>query len=154
MAPQSMSDNSFSTGNTGTLVYRHGTKVQQREAVRRYKDLVKRDLEWLFNTRRTFDDRIELYPNLATSVYAYGLPDISSMNVGSTKDQATLLRIMERSVAVFDHRLKDVQIEFESSLGTRSLQFKINGLLVMDPAPEEILIDTLLDSDNDKFEVK
>lgn len=154
--PVSGGENASRAGDTGSYNYRPAPKGHYREAVRKYKDSVKRDLEWLFNTRHTFDERIDRYPQLSTSVYAYGLPDISSMNVASTKDQASLLRIMENSLATFDHRLKEIQIEFESSAagGHRSLQFKINGIVLMDPAPEEILIDTMLDSSNDKFEVK
>jgi predicted component of type VI protein secretion system len=34
------------------------------------------------------------------------------------------------------------------------LQFTISGVLMMDPAPEEVRIDTVLDSSSAKYEVK
>jgi type VI secretion system protein ImpF len=129
--------------------------LHYRDAVRRYKDSVKRDLEWLFNTRRTFDDRISRYPQIASSVYAYGLPDITSVNIGSVNDQRRLVDIMRDCLRLFERRLSDVAIDFEPIVGgNRSLQFTISSLLLMDPAPEEFRIDTVLDSTNAKYEVK
>jgi type VI secretion system protein ImpF len=130
-------------------------KVVYRSATKRYEDLVKRDLEWLFNTRRTFDERIERYPQLSSSVYAYGLPDITSVNVSSVRDQKKLLEIMRASLEMFDRRLRDIQIDFEPlTVGNRGLHFRISCILLMDPAPEEICIDTVLDANNSKYEVK
>ncbi len=153
----SLADSDSPSDGPFTLRDRPGDtgKIHYRDVIRRYKDSVKRDLEWLLNTRRVFDDRVDDFPELSTSVFAYGLPDISSVNVGSTKDQNRLLRLMEKSLEIFDHRLKDIHIEFEPSPGgVKSLQFKISGILLMDPAPEEILIDTVLDSTIGKYEVK
>ena len=128
----------------------HATKERDR-----YMKSLKRDLEWLFNTRRTFDGRMERYPQLSTSVYAYGLPDITSADITSVRDQKKLVAIMHRSLEVFDRRLKDIEIDLEPlRAGSRGLRFKINCILLMDPAPEEILIDTVLDAGNSKYEVK
>jgi type VI secretion system protein ImpF len=148
----SMEDANSSEGSQGRSFL---DKIHYRDVVKRYKDSVKRDLEWLFNTRRTFDGRIGDYPQLASSVYAYGLPDITSVNVGSVNDQRRLVEVMKESLHLFERRLTDVVIDFEPIVGgNRSLQFKISGLLLMDPAPEEVLIDTVLDSTNAKYEVK
>jgi len=133
----------------------HLDKVHYRDTIRRYKDSVKRDLEWLFNTRRTFDQRLDRYPNVESSVYAYGLPDITSVNIGSVNDQRTLVDMMKESLRLFERRLTDVIIDFEPVVGgNRSLQFRISGVLMMDPAPEEVCIDTVLDSTSSRYEVK
>lgn len=130
-------------------------KIHFREVVRQYKDSVKRDLEWLFNTRQTFDYRIENYPQVESSVYAYGLPDITSVNIGSVNDQRKLAELMKRSLRLFERRLTDVAIDFQPIVGgSRSLQFIISGVLLMDPAPEEVRIDTILDSTSARYEVK
>jgi len=130
-------------------------KIHYRDAVKRYKDSVKRDLEWLFNTRQTFDYRIEDYPQIESSVYAYGLPDITSVNIGSVTEQRKLADIMKRSLRLFERRLTDVTIDFQPIVGGgRSLQFTISGVLLMDPAPEEVHIDTILDSTSARYEVK
>jgi type VI secretion system protein ImpF len=130
-------------------------KLHHRDAVKQHKDSVKRDLEWLFNTRRTFDYRINEYPQIGSSVYAYGLPDITSVNVGSGDDQRKLLDVMKESLELFEKRLTDVVIDCQPAVGgSRSLQFTISGVLLMDPAPEEVKIDTILDSSSAKYEVK
>lgn len=130
-------------------------KVHSKSMVRAYENSVKRDIEWLFNTRRTVDERVDDYPQLNTSVYAYGLPDITSVNVGSVRDQRELLRLMKRSLELFEPRLREVDIDFEPLTGsTKSLQFRISGVLLMDPAPQTVCINTVLDPVNAKYEVK
>lgn len=130
-------------------------KIRYRDTVKQYKDSVKRDLEWLFNTRQTFDYRIDRYPQIESSVYAYGLPDITSVNIGSVNDQRKLAELMKRSLRLFERRLTDVAIDFQPVIGgSRSLQFTISGVLLMDPAPEEVRIDTVLDSTSARYEVK
>jgi type VI secretion system protein ImpF len=133
----------------------HVDKVHYREIARRYKDSVKRDLEWLFNSRRTFDARIGDYAQVRSSVYAYGLPDITSVNIGSVTDQRRLVDLMGETVRLFERRLKNVSIEFQPVVGgNRLLQFTISGVLLMDPAPEEVRIDTVLDAASARYEVK
>ncbi len=130
------------------------SKMNPKEATRKYKESVKRDLEWLLNTRRTFDERVDKYPLLSASVYGYGLPDITSVNVGSVKDQNKLLQIMTKSLETFDSRLRGIEIQIEPFVSpNRALKFRISGVVLMDPAPEEILLDTVLES-NGKYEVK
>lgn len=136
---------------------RQADKFYHQDVVQRYKASVKRDLEWLLNTRTVFDKekRVEKYAELSTSVYAYGLEDITSVNVGSVLDQRRLVEMMERSVRLFEPRLRDIHIEFDTVAGgSRSLKFKITGVLMIYPEPENIWFDTVLDSNNGKYEVK
>ncbi len=143
-------------GKTAELkVRKKASNAQRREAINRFKDSVKRDLEWLLNTRQVVDDRLPLYPELSRSVYAYGLPDITSVNVGSIHDQNELLRRMERCIEAFDKRLTKTDIVLEPLVGlNRVLRFSISGMVLMDPAPEEIVIDTILDPSSGEYEVK
>ena len=145
-----------STGKTGEIkIKRKASNVQRREAINRYKDSVKRDLEWLLNTRQVVDDRLPYYPEVSMSVYAYGLPDVTSVNVGAIQDQNELLRRMERCIEFFDKRLTKTEILLEPIMGLhRVLRFSISGIVLMDPAPEEIVIDTILDPSSGEYEVK
>jgi type VI secretion system protein ImpF len=142
--------------NTGEIkVRKKASSAQRREAINRYKDSVKRDLEWLLNTRQVVDDRLPLYPEVSRSVYAYGLPDVTSVNVGSVQDQHELLHRMERCIEYFDKRLTKTEITIEPLVGVnRVLRFTISGIVLMDPAPEEIVIDTILDPASGQYEVK
>jgi type VI secretion system protein ImpF len=144
------------SGKTGEIkVRRKASNAQRREAINRYKDSVKRDLGWLLNTRQVVDDRLPSYPEVSRSVYAYGLPDITSVNVGAIHDQNELLRRMEQCIEFFDKRLTKTEILLEPMVGlNRVLHFSISGLVLMDPAPEEIVIDTILDPASGEYEVK
>jgi type VI secretion system protein ImpF len=144
------------TGKTGEIkIRRKASNAQRREAINRHKDSVKRDLEWLLNTRQVVDDRLPLYPEVSRSVYAYGLPDITSINVSAIHDQSELLRRMERCIEFFDKRLTKTEITLEPLIGlNRMLRFSISGIVLMDPAPEEIMIDTVLDPTSGEYEVK
>src|SRR5216684_4982636 len=144
------------SGKTGEMkVRRKASTAQRRDAINRYKDSVKRDLEWLLNTRQVVDDRLPDYPEVSRSVYAYGLPDITSINMGAIHDQNELLRRLERCIEFFDKRLTKTEIMLEPLVGVnRVLRFSISGIVLMDPAPEEIVIDTILDPASGEYEVK
>ena len=144
------------SGDTGAIrIRRKASNAQRREAINRHKDSVKRDLEWLLNTRQVVDDRLPFYPEVSRSVYAYGLPDITSINVGAIHDQKELLHRMEKCIESFDKRLTKTDIALEPIVGlNRVLRFNISGIVLMDPAPEEIVIDTILDPSSGEYEVK
>jgi len=127
------------------------------ETVRRLKAAVRRDMEWLLNSRR-----IALPPDLALqelnrSVYVYGLPDLSSVSLASYTEQDLLLKSIEKALRIFEPRLMNVevtQIKDEVKKYIQRLDFKIEGLLMMDPAPEAISFDTSLDGVSQNYRVK
>src|ERR1700676_3350694 len=60
-------------------------------SVRHLKAAVRRDLEWLLNTRRNPEPAPESMEQLSQSLYNYGLPDFSAFSLNSTKDRGRLL---------------------------------------------------------------
>ena len=56
------------------------------------KTRVRRDLEWLLNTRRIALPAGRGLKELNRSVYAFGLPDFTGFNLSSPADHAKLLR--------------------------------------------------------------
>ena len=67
-----------------------------------------------------------------------------------------LARIIEQTLAVFEPRLKKVKVaQLESTSGAQHvLRFQIEGLLDMDPAPELISFDTVLQLSSGEYQVK
>lgn len=129
--------------------------LTRAQSLRELKAAVKRDLEWLLNTRRT----IELAPDSARetvrSVYHYGFADLSSKFVLSSRDHGDLSREMEATIAQFEPRLKRAKVRMEPAEGNyRSLRFVIDGLLCMDPSPEPVRFDTVLELSKGAYEVK
>jgi len=129
--------------------------VTRAQSVRQHKEAVRRDLEWLLNTRRTADVDVA-YGKVRESVYFYGLPDFSALSLTSAQDQQKLLRAVQDALNVFEPRLSGVQViplKLEG-INTNTLHFRIEGLLRMDPAPEQVFFDTSLELSRGEYEVK
>jgi type VI secretion system protein ImpF len=129
-------------------------KSVSREAQEHFEDTVRRDLEWLFNTRRVKDERLDRWPGLLKSVYNYGLPDVSSADPSRQHDQDALLKFMEEAIERFDPRLRDWHIQFAPAAGAaHMLRFQIDGVVLMDPSPAEVSFETLVDRTNGECKV-
>jgi len=125
------------------------------ESVRRYKDSVLRDLEWLLNTRRTIVPLPGECVEAMKSAFVYGLPDISSMSSDSDPTRRQLLRDVEECIRIFEPRLTGVRVSpvEEVDGSQRRVRFVIEGLLRMEPNPERVLFDTVLDLSSGKIQV-
>lgn len=126
------------------------------QSVRRLKSSLRRDLEWLLNTRRTPEAVGREFRELEQSLFNYGVPDLTAINRESARDRARLSRIIEQTLAAFEPRLKKVKvIPLESMAGAQHvLRFQIEGLLDMDPAPEHISFDTVLQLTSGEYQVR
>ena len=125
------------------------------QSLRELKLALKRDLEWLLNTRKTIDPSPDSARETVRSVYHYGFEDISSKAVLSSRDQNDLVREMESVIAIFEPRLKRAKVRLEREKGNfRALKFVIEGLLCMDPAPEPVRFDTVLELGKGEYEIK
>src|SRR5512140_2222485 len=129
--------------------------VTRSQSVRQLKVSLRHDLEWLLNTRRTPVEAPDSLAELQQSLYHYGLPDMSAFGVNSTKDQNRLSWLLESAIATFEPRLEAVKVSMEPiSQGSRLLKFQIEGMLRMDPAPERISFDTVLELTSGVYLVK
>src|ERR1700684_1001048 len=104
--------------------------LTRAQSLRELKLALKRDLEWLLNTRRTIEPAPETARETVRSVYQYGFADISSKSVLSTRDHSDLIREMESAIAIFEPRLKRARVRMEQVEGIsyRALKFVIEGL--------------------------
>ncbi len=87
---------------------------------------------------------------------ATALPDVSNLNANSTRDRNRLLRMLESTVSAFEPRLSGVKVSVvdSGSNSGRQLRFQIEGLLLMDPAPELISFDTVLQLSSGEYQIK
>lgn len=136
-----------------TAVHKLAPESSVNDATDFYKVCIKRDLAWLFNTRSSFDGTLQ-FPRLAESVFAYGLPDFSALDMTSSADRGKVLRMLETGIEIFEPRLKNVEISLGPHSRPRFLHFKIAATLLMQPAPEEVHIETVLNPATAAFEVK
>ncbi len=130
--------------------------LSRAESVRILKQAVRRDLEWLLNTRRTPDDPGTSRVETENSLYNYGIPDFSAYSIASPKDQARLMKALQAAIKTFEPRMANVRIlPLEvTTTGLRALRIRIEALLLMDPAPEHISFDTTLQLTTGDFRIK
>lgn len=126
------------------------------QSVRQLKASLRRDLEWLLNTRRTPTPAGEEFAETEKSLYNFGLPDVTSLSWDSSRDRARLARMLEQTLAVFEPRITGLKVvPLESASGAQhALRFQIQGLLDMDPAPEHISFDTVLQLSSGEYQIK
>lgn len=112
-----------------------------------------RDLESLLNTRETGSPAVAPYVEVERSIYNYGLPDFASMSADASATPARLLRSIEQEIELFEPRLSDVRISRADDNGkkSRSLKFVIEATLRLDPDPERVRFDTVLELNSGRF---
>ncbi len=129
--------------------------LTRAQSLRRLKAALKRDLEWLLNTRRTPEELPGPAPELERSLYYYGLPDFTGLSLRSTRDQQKITKMLESTIAKFEPRLAGVRVRMEPlSEHARMLRFVIEGLLRIDPAPERVSFDTVLELSSGQYQVR
>ena len=130
--------------------------MTRAESLRRLKASVRRDLEWLLNVRQPVQIPPEGATELEKSVYCFGLPDICSMNLTSVRNRGDLARLMEIAIAQFEPRLISPKVSLvpAASGALPQLHFAIEGLLAMDPMPEHVSFDTVLEVTDGDYHVR
>jgi type VI secretion system protein ImpF len=122
--------------------------LSRAQSARVLKNAVRRDLEWLLNTRRIPELPDASLRELSSSLYLYGLPDFSTHTLASTADQAILLRRLTATIKLFEPRLANVRVipMPTEETGLKDLKVRIEGMLLMDPAPEPVSFDTVIET--------
>ncbi|MGD8278519.1 MAG: type VI secretion system baseplate subunit TssE [Gemmatimonadota bacterium] len=128
--------------------------ISWSESVARMRDSVKRDLEWLLNTRRIPEPASDDFPEVQQSVYHFGIPDMSSMSRDWSETPEILRRQIEECIRLFEPRLTAVQVQTrDTSDPHQRLHFAVHGLLDIEPNPERVMFDTVLEVGSGEFSV-
>ena len=115
---------------------------------------VKRDLEWLLNTRHNGIEIPETLEEVNESLAVYGLPDLTSLSARNPNEQNRLAKALETALRVFEPRFINVKVSLEPIDNTdRQLRFHIEAHLDVDPVPEPISFDTVLSVGSGEFAV-
>ena len=129
--------------------------MNRADSIREYKQALQRDLEWLMNARRFDDPDAGRMPELARSVYFYGLPDLTSLSRDSGESLSRLATIIEQAIAIFEPRLTNVKVtatpQDDSPLS--DVRMQVEAVLRLEPSPERITFDTVMHKGNGDLEV-
>jgi type VI secretion system protein ImpF len=130
--------------------------ITRAESLRRLRQSVRRDLEWLLNTTRMPIEMPADCGELEKSVLCYGLPDVNSMSLQSALDHRRLLRSLEIAIETFEPRLFHARVTSTDPFhhGKQAIMFHVEALLLLDPAPERISFDTVLEISKGAYNVK
>jgi type VI secretion system protein ImpF len=124
-------------------------------SINMYRESIKRDLEWLLNTRQVVMPELEGYPATAASVLNFGLPDIHSFDGSAGKEHNALTAALEKCIRTFEPRISQPRVFLtRSDHLSRSLKFHIEGQVSYENMDEEIKFDTVLELISGEYEVK
>jgi type VI secretion system protein ImpF len=130
--------------------------LSSAESVAIFRRALRRDLEALLNTRRRWRSWSENYGELAVSPLGYGISDFSAGAFNDPRRREWLRSDVEQTIRRFEPRLVRLRVtlmESKDELEPR-LHLRIDGLLRVDPAPEPITFDTLVDAATAEILVK
>jgi len=121
--------------------------LSRAQSVRLLKSAVRRDLEWLLNSRRIAEPPDEGLKELNKSVYMYGLPDLSALTMASMADRNRLVRQVVGAINMFEPRLTNVRLVLVETpdAGKKDVRLRIDAMLRMDPVPEPVSFDTVIE---------
>lgn len=125
-----------------------------RQSIRDLRMSVARDLEALLNTRRDTLVELDAYPHLRRSLASYGLPDFAVYSLSSEADRTAIRSEVEETVATFEPRLSNVKVILESDVHQRALSFRIDALLLVDPVPEPVVFDAVVEWNTQRVNIK
>ena len=128
----------------------------RHQVLRELKQSVRRDLENLLNTRVRCRPAPPHLKELKQSLAHYGLPDFSGAGLGDAQDRDEICQNLETVIRQGEPRFKTVQVQRlgDAEPLDRTLRFRIDALLIADPAPEPIVFDSILKPATGDFEVK
>lgn len=125
------------------------------KSLRQLKLAVRRDLEWLLNTRQVVTGIPEDLKETTHSLASYGLPDFTSYSIKSPAERNKVRRALENAISTFEPRLADVLVSIDPLReNERVIKFRVDARLKVDPVPEPITFDTVLQLGTGKYIVQ
>lgn len=130
-------------------------QISRDESAQLYRRAVRRDVEALLNTRRAIVRVPVGCKEVLQSVHEYGLADTTGLAVGTPEGRRMLTEDIRQSLLRFEPRLMNVRVVLveNSQLKAQQVRFTIEATLRMDPSPEQIVFDTVLEVSRGAYDV-
>ena len=126
----------------------------RKESMDRYRDALRRDLEWMLNTRKPVMPILEEFPLTAVSVFNYGFPDLQNFDNSQGNDKDAVSAALEKCIRIFEPRIEQPHVFLtRSDTLARSLKFHIEGKVRFDDTKEDVKFDTVLELISGEYEV-
>jgi type VI secretion system protein ImpF len=122
-------------------------------SIQMFRNSIKRDVEWLLNSRKAFVPEIESYPLAANSVFTFGLPDVNELPGGNSA--SNVLSAISQTILIHEPRIREPRVSLtRTDTLSRSLRFHVEGKLVLENSEEDITFDTLFEVTSGEYQVK
>jgi type VI secretion system protein ImpF len=130
--------------------------LSMAEAVSLLRRSVRRDIEALLNARRRWRSWPDGYRELAVSPVGYGVIDFAAGAFNDPEQRDRLRAGIEQTIRRFEPRLAQVRVILVESdnIQEATLRLRIKAYLQVEPAPEPIVFDTLVDPATAEVQVK
>lgn len=117
------------------------------EVLRELRESVRRDLEHLLNTRQSGQPPSMRYPELAQSLLTFGVPDFTGAGLAVAQERQATIHAIEQAIRRFEPRLKSVRVQLSEDAGVldRTLRFRIDAILNIQPAVAPVVFDSFVD---------
>ncbi|BCG46411.1 T6SS lysozyme-like component TssE [Citrifermentans bremense] len=117
-------------------------------------DSLLRDLENLLNTRRSIPLAPDRRRQSQNSILSYGTRDFSTHNPRTAVAREQIRLEIQRLLLSFEPRLREVVVRVDDLTDAgRTLQFRVEGLLLIEPHPSPVTFATCFDINSGAYSV-
>ena len=130
--------------------------VSRGQALAELRRAVGRDLENLLNTRQRCKAPPADLKELDRSLVNYGIPDFTGADMATVEKRDAFRAQVERLIRRLEPRFVEVTVRMLDNIDPedRTLRFRIEALMYADPAPEPIVLDSVLEPVSRNFSVR
>jgi type VI secretion system protein ImpF len=127
--------------------------ISQQQQLLNLRASICRDLEMLLNAKPSQLSWPKVWLELNTSLFAYGIPDIVSLSLDNAEAKKQFCRELSDIIKRFETRLKNTTVHLIENYdeGDRVIHLRIQGLLLIEPTPETIIFDSILEPNSNNF---
>ena len=131
-------------------------RLTREESVKLYRQAVQRDISWLFNTRRSILPVPEQYVQLMQSVHEFGVPDTTGLGMGTPDGLHLMEAMLQEALERFEPRLVNPRVRLKNAdqVAAPQVHFTVEAVLRMDPSPEAVMFDAVLEVARNEYEVR
>lgn len=126
------------------------------DQVREMREVIRRDIEALLNTRRRPVAPPRGFGELNDALVSYGVDGFVAASLVSDESKQRLARNIERRIALFETRLRDVRVTILKSRGNgeRSLRMRIQGTFRLHEGMPPVSFESRIDPSTQSFLVE
>ncbi|OYX73644.1 MAG: hypothetical protein B7Y95_08470 [Rhizobiales bacterium 32-66-11] len=118
-----------------------------RPTVAAFRDGLRRDLEELLNTDRRVIGWAADLTELDTSLVNFGVMCLSTVNLSTEQRRAQVVEEIGDIIRQWEPRLANMRVSAVPNVDSsdRSLRMRIEAEILIEPSPEPMIFDTLID---------